>query len=145
MTSALARQTALVLVEKLPEDYYYFKDIEHEFAPMPKRKKVAELWQCFHINQGLRVVQQPQSQICVYPYTVVDRSGWHMPKSETYQLDRAIAYCNSCIRDIPEFSQLCFIPNTLSPDRKKQIENKIGFIIAMLDHGFPELEELERV
>ena len=140
MISTLARQTAVVLVEKLPDDFDRF----NLFQPV-QRIKTAEVWQCFHANQGLKVVQQPASSICVYPYTIIDCAGWCMPRSETYSLERAIAYCDLCIANIPEFSDRCFIPNAISPKRMAEITNTICEILELLNEEFPELEELERV
>jgi len=135
--NSLVRQTALVLVEKLPDDY----DLEYD----PLRIKTAELWQCFYVNQCLKVVQQPATTYCVYPYTIVDNAGWCLPKSETYSLDRAIAYCNLCIVNIPEFNNQYFIPNAIDANRKKEIENAIRHIKQILDEEFPKPEELEVV
>ena len=140
MSNALAKQTAVVLVGKLPDDYCL-----DDLTKPVERIKTAEVWQCFYTNQGLKVVQHPPSRICIYPYTVVDRSGWYMPRSETYSLERAIAYCDLCIANIRELSHPIFIPNALSLERKKQVEDKIRKILGFLDYRYPELEELERV
>ena len=106
----------------------------------PQRIKTAELWRCFYSNQTLKVVQPPDSPICTYPYKIVFQ-GMLLHESDTYSLERAIAYCDLCIKNIPEFSQLDLIPVTLSRGEKEKIEYEILKILAFLDLEYPEPTE----
>ena len=137
MTSTLARQTAVVLVETLPDDF----DVYNLFQPVQRIKK-AELWQCFYTNQTLKVVQQPSDSICTYPYTIVYQ-GWLLERSDTYSLEKAIAYCDLCIKNIPEFSQPDLIPSQLSQDKKEKIEYEILKILAFLDQEYPDPNDID--
>jgi hypothetical protein len=141
MINTLARQTAIVLLEKLPDDYIEPDDnLWGEFVgdrQPPQRIKTAELWRCFYANKTLKIVQAPSDPTCTYPYTIVYQ-GWLLRESETYSLERAIAYVDLCIKNIPEFSQPDLIPASLSRGKKEKIEYEILKILAFLDKEYPE-------
>ena len=144
MICSLARQTAVVLVEKLPDDYiHHDDDLWSEFVGdrlPPQRIKTAELWRCFYTNQTLKVVQAPSDPLCTYPYTIVWQ-GWLLHESHTYSLERAIAYCDLCIKNIPEFSKPDFIPVNLNGDEKKYLEYKLLKILELLDQEYPDPDD----
>ncbi len=150
MTSTLVRQTAVVLVAKLPNNYiHHDDDLWGEFVgdrKPPERIKTAELWQCFYTNQTLKVVQAPSETLCTYPYAVthpytIVYQGWLLHESHTYSLEKAIAYCDLCIKNIPEFSQLDLIPINLSRGKKERIEYEILKILAFLDQEYPDPDD----
>lgn len=106
----------------------------------PQRIKTAELRQCFYVNKTLKVVQAPIDPVCTYPYTIVWQ-GWLLHESHTYSLERAIAYCDLCIKNIPEFSQPDLIPANLSRGEKEKIEYEILKILAFLDQEYPNPDD----
>jgi hypothetical protein len=95
----------------------------------------------FYTNQTLKVVQAPSNPpVTAYPYTIVWQ-GWLLHRSETYSLERAIAYCDLCIKNIPEFSKPDFIPVNLSRGEKERVEYEILKIIGNLDQEYPDPDD----
>lgn len=123
MTSALARQTAPVLVDLLLEGV-----------------KTVALFPCFHANQGLKVVSKPEYDGS-YPYSVVHSSGYTIPTSWTCSLPRAIAFCDLCVAQIPELTEVGLIFNHLPKPRKQKIKEILFQINDQLDQEFPEPDE----
>lgn len=134
INSALALKTAIVMVEELPDGY----DLHYRFeTENPTRIRKAEVYPCFHSNQRLKVVRPPSGDGILRPYTVVHEPGFTMPVIETYQLEKAIAYCDFLAKNIPELSD----SSLFSMVTFKPLEPKIIAIANAVDLLFPEIED----
>lgn len=123
MSSALVKQTTIVQVSRLNKTRGY-------------RIPSLEFFPCLHINKNLRVVQDPQTDeagIC----SVVHWGGYAVPFSFTGLPQKAIAFCDLCIKHVPEFSQDGFTFTSLSKPRVKEIKEILEKIRDFVDEKFP--------
>jgi len=90
MTLTLAKQTALVIVERLV------------CLPKPHRSPCLETFPCFHANKGLKVVIDPRNVQA--SYSTVHPSGYTVPHSFMHSLDNAIKFCDLVAQACPELT-----------------------------------------
>jgi hypothetical protein len=108
MTLTLAKQTALVLTERLV------------CQPKPHRAQCLEIFPCFHANKGLKVVIDPRNVQA--SYSTVHPSGYTVPHSFMRSLDNAIKFCDLVAQACPELTVEGLILVSLSVSDRKRIK-----------------------
>ena len=108
MTLTLAKQTALVLTERLV------------CQPKPHIAPCLEIFPCFHANKGLKVVIDPRNVKA--SYSTVHPSGYTVPYSFMRSVDNAIKFCDRAAQACPELTVEGLILVSLPVSDRKRIK-----------------------